>query len=163
MADAGDEQRPASDDDAWRAIVENFGERARLESHEEPDGPVGPRTPDPAPSASLERLFQPWRAAEWDGEPAARAGDPDDDADDAEDRFVPPPPPPLPRPTPDRLIAWVGVLGAPLVLLATLLARITLPQLLAYALVGWFIGGFLYLVVQMPREPREPWDDGAQV
>ena len=158
--DPGDQPgTPPSDDDAWRSIVENYGERHALEPQDDPQD--GPARPDPAPSASLERLFQPWRAAEWDGEPAAGSADADDLDEDEE--FVPPPPPPLPRPTPDRLLAWIGVLGSPIVLLTTLLFRISVPQLLAYALVGWFIGGFVYLVVQMPREPRDPWDDGAQV
>ena len=46
-------------------------------------------------------------------------------------------------------------------LLACLILRIGLPELLAYALVAAFVGGFLYLVVTMTREPRDPDDDGA--
>ncbi len=94
-----------------------------------------------------------------------------DDAEDAvedldepeEEGFVPPPPPPLPRVEPDRMIAWVGVLGSPVVLLCALIFSIGIPTWLGYLLVGAFVGGFLYLVVKMPREPRDPWDDGAQV
>jgi hypothetical protein len=83
------------------------------------------------------------------------------DGDD--ERFVPPEPPPLPRVAPDRMLAWVGVLGSPVVLLACLLLSVGIPALLGYALVAAFVGGFGYLVWTMPREPRDPWDDGAQV
>ena len=48
-----------------------------------------------------------------------------------------------------------------MVLLVSLILGFDLPQLLAYALVAAFVGGFLYLVVTMTREPRDPDDDGA--
>jgi hypothetical protein len=85
------------------------------------------------------------------------------DSDWSTDRFVPPTPPPLPTPTTDRLIAWLGVFGSPVVLLVCLVFGIDLPQLVAYLLVAGFVGGFLYLVIQMPRGPRDPDDDGAQL
>ena len=85
----------------------------------------------------------------------------DPDTDWETDRFVPPPPPPVPTTTFDRQAAWAGVFGSPVVLLACLLLRIDVPELLAYALVGSFVGGFVYLVVKMTREPRDPDDDGA--
>ena len=28
---------------------------------------------------------------------------------------------------------------------------------------GWFVGGFAYLVREMPRSPRDPWDDGSRI
>ena len=34
---------------------------------------------------------------------------------------------------------------------------------MSYALVAWFVGGFTYLVLQMPRGPRDPEDDGARL
>jgi hypothetical protein len=49
------------------------------------------------------------------------------------------------------------------VLLVALIFSISLPPLLGYGLVAAFVGGFGYLVYTMPREPRDPWDDGAQV
>jgi len=135
----------SKDDDVWRAIVDNYGERARLDEDEDPGPPVEAiREPRPAePSAS------------WD--------DPFPDADWSTDRFVPPPPPPLPTPPADRLVAWLGVLGSPLVLLVCLVLGIALPSLVAYLLVAGFVGGFLYLVIRMPRGPRDPDDDGAQL
>lgn len=130
-----------NEDEAWRAIVENFGDRADLDPGPEPE-------PEPAPTPEPEPLS-------WD--------DPYPDSDWDSDRFVPPPPPPIPTTTTDRLVAWLGVFGSPAVLLVCLVLGIDLPSLVAYALVAGFVGGFLYLVMQMPRGPRDPEDDGARI
>jgi len=131
--------RQSEDDAAWRSIVENYGERAEL---------------DPAPSGT-------------DPEAADDEIDDLDDIDEWDDRgddgFVPPPPPPLPHPTPVRLAAWLGVFGAPALLLLDLVLSLPLPGWLAKGLVAWFVGGFVYLVLHMDRGPRDPWDDGARV
>ncbi len=74
---------------------------------------------------------------------------------------MPPPPPPIPTPPRDRLVAWLGIFGSPAILLVCLVLGIVIPQLIAYVLVAGFVGGFVYLVVKMPREPRDPGDDGA--
>lgn len=124
-----------SEDEAWRSIVENYGERPH----------VDPLPAEPAPA------------------PAPEARPSADDLWAEEERFVPPPPPPLPHPPPVRLAAWSGVFGAPAVLLVALVLGIPLPALVGYGLVGAFIGGFLYLVVHMQRGPRDPGDDGAVV
>jgi hypothetical protein len=133
------------DDEAWRSIVDNYGDRAEVE----PDPPVSDETDDDwaAPTA----------------EPTATWDDPYPDSDWSEDRFVPPPPPPLPHPRRDRLFAWLGVFGSPAILLICLVLDIDLPELLAYALVAAFVGGFLYLVWLMPSGPRDPDDDGAVI
>jgi hypothetical protein len=80
-----------------------------------------------------------------------------------EEGYEPPPPPPVPRTTPDRLVAWIGIFGSPAVLLASLILQISLPPIIGYLLIVGFVGGFVYLVAKMPREPRDPWDDGAQI
>lgn len=137
MSGNGDNGR-AHDED-WKAIVDNFGERAKID---EPD-PVEP----PAP--------RPWS----EPEPApARTSAYDDEA-----RFVPPTPPPLPRPEPKRAVAWAGVFGAPVLVLIALVAQLDLPPIIDYLLIGWFVGGFLYLVATMSRTAREPWDDGSRI
>lgn len=132
------------DDDAWRAIVENYGERPRID-----DDPP-PAVQRPVPPAYDET-----------------AGVEDDDASDLgradDERFVPPPPPPLPRPRGLRAAAWAGVLAAPAVLLVFTVLGVDLPDLLVQGLVAWFVGGFVYLVWTMPRGPRDPWDDGAKL
>ena len=124
------------EDELWRSIVDNYGDRAELDEPVE-DVAVVPQ-------------------------PAADPGDPGDGESTAE-RFVPPPPPPLPRPDNRRLVAWAGLFGVPTLLLVCLVMGISLPTLFAYAMVGWFVGGFVYLVVMMPRGPRDPDDDGARL
>lgn len=136
------------DDDAWRAIVENFGDRADLD-----DGSADEVAP-PAAVPEEDRILP--AAPEAYVEPPAPV--PDD-----EEGFVPPEPGPLPIPAPDRGIAWLGVFGAPVVLLVSLLVGIDLPTWVGWLLVIWFVGGFVYLVHQMPREPRSPWDDGSRI
>ena len=126
----------SNEDEAWRAIVDNYGDRAELDPAEVP-------APEPAPDpfavpAELSAAFD-------------------------EDRFVPPPPPPLPSVPRDRMLAWIGLFGSPTVLLTALVLGIGLPSLIGYLLVGAFIGGFVYLVVQMPRGPHDPYDDGARI
>ncbi|NYD42302.1 hypothetical protein [Nocardioides panaciterrulae] len=123
-----------SEDEVWRTIVENYGDRVELAPEEVAAAP------------------------EW----AATASTLDPPAQDDE-RFVPPTPPPLPHTTPDRYAAWAGVLGAPVMLVLALLLRVTLPTWLGAAMVIGFVGGFVYLVFQMPRGPRDPGDDGARL
>jgi len=119
------------EDELWRSIVDNYGDRAELAEDESAAAAVAP-APEPA-------------------------------AVQAEDRYVPPPPPPLPHPDTKRLVAWVGLFGVPTLLLVCLVLGISLPALAAYAMIGWFVGGFGYLVVLMPRGPRDPSDDGARL
>lgn len=172
--DAGDARD--AEERAWRAIVENYGERAHLEDPPvrppEPPGPPGPSGPPEPPGPSGREPEAPFggrfgdpRAFDVADEPVRPVRPPRGDgaAMDHEEGFVPPEPPPVPRTSPDRLLAWAGVLGSPLLLLAALLASYTIPEWAAYLLVVGFVGGFVYLVARMPREPREPWDDGAQV
>ncbi len=131
-----------SEDEAWRSIVDNFGDRARLD--DEPPAPADDTTHDP--------VTEPGQTAPgaWD--------------EDAEERFVPPVPPPAPRlPLPQRL-SWFAVLGSPTLLFVALLFSYDLPSLVGYALVAGFLGGFGYLVATMQRaDERNPWDDGAQL
>lgn len=126
------------EDEAWRAIVDNYGERAELD--DEPFAAAAP-TPPAAP---------PTPSDVADEEPG--------------ERFVPPVPPPAPRlPLPKRL-AWLAVLGSPAFLLVALLVSYDVPALLGYALVSAFVGSFVYLVATMQRaDERNPWDDGAQL
>ncbi|WP_109509993.1 hypothetical protein [Nocardioides speluncae] len=140
----------STEDEAWREIVENYGERAAVDESERPQEVV--ELPD------LDKL---------DEDDLDEPGDRDyldvlDDAEEAE-RFVPPPPPPLPRTTPQRFVAWLGLIAAPAALLICLVAGMLPPDWVSFSLVAWFLGGFGYLVWHMPKHPNDPYDDGARV
>ncbi|MDN4163476.1 hypothetical protein [Nocardioides abyssi] len=142
------------EDDVWRSIVENYGDRPTLD-----DEPAEPELPEPEPEPDRPTAFA--GASAYD---VPLPQDPESDlARSADERFVPPVPPPVPRPRGLRGAAWLGVFGAPAVLLLALVLSIGLPRFVSLLLVASFVAGFVFLVVQMPRGPRDPWDDGAQV
>lgn len=134
--------RDAPDEDAlWRAIVDNYGDRPQVPLAL----PDAERPPEPEPTPDLDSPPEAWWA-------------PQDD-----DRFVPPVPPPARLPQGRRLAAWLGVFGAPLVLMSVTALSIWVPGVVVFLLVGCFVTGFGYLVATMPRGPRDPGDDGARV
>lgn len=136
------------EDELWREIVANYGERPTLE-----EPAAGEDADDPA------------AAVESDG-PAAGTeeyDDPDPAAWEDEGRFVPPPPPPIPIADPPRMLAWLGLFGVPMSLLVIVVAGLHVPQWLGLLMVAWFVGGFVYLVKEMPRDPPDPWDDGSRL
>ncbi len=151
------------EDEAWRAIVENYGERATLDERAdsapseddtdtEPEDPGGPLLPGPGLGPSAE-----------DEPAAARPSAPYDEPIDHEDEGFIPPDPPVDLPPPPRLLAWLGLFGSPALVLLFVLAGATVPQWLGMALLAAFIGGFGYLLWTMPHEPRNPWDDGSRL
>jgi hypothetical protein len=147
-----------SDEDAWRTIVENYGERVELDDDllpEAADDPLSDPLADPLADPLSDSVLEPLLPASPESY--------DDDLDDPDDEFVPPEPPPLPKLPPDRLLAWAGLFGSPTLLLICLVLGIHLAPWLGYLLVASFIGGFAYLVVKMPRGPADPWDDGARL
>lgn len=141
MSGTGDNEPSGEEpalDEQWRAIVDNYGERVELD---EPS-PASPPSPPPE------------HAPPSDERPPSSYD---------EERFVPPPPPPLPRPEPRRALAWAGLFGVPAGVLLALMLQIDLPKAIDYLFIGWFVGGFAYLIATMPRAPRDPWDDGSRV
>jgi len=140
VSGTGDSER--AHDEAWQAIVDNFGDRAEID---EPGPATAQVVPTPPPTPVPEPVDV--RASAYD---------------EAE-RFVPPPPPPLQRPEPKRAVAWAGLFGAPVLALLAIVVGVDLPPLLDYLLVGWFVGGFVYLIATMSRTPRDPWDDGSRI
>lgn len=143
--DKADQTGETDEDAAWREIVEHYGERARLDDLDEPVSAAEPVT-----------------------EPVASDDDEVDTVfvEDVE-RYEPPPPPPLPTTTPDRLLAWLGLLGTPVIVIALVVVNWLLdwapPTWLVAFLVLAFLGGFGYLVYSMSNEPEDPWDDGARL
>lgn len=76
--------------------------------------------------------------------------------------FVPPDPPPLPRGDLVFRLAWAGVIGGPLVVLAVVLLRWDVSSLLVPGGIVAFLAGFVTLIVRLPTE-RDEDDDGAVV
>ena len=75
---------------------------------------------------------------------------------------MPPEPPPLPKLQPYQLLAWVGLIGGPALLVISALFSYQLPTLLlALAIVG-FIGGFVTLVATMGNGCDDDWDPGQR-
>ena len=125
-----------SDDAAWREIVAHFGDRAELP--EDPREQRVLRDAIPRPAEDPDR---------WE----------------AEEHFVPPPPPPLPRPAGLRLAAWLGLFGAPTVMLVCLVLGVSVGAFVGLLLLVAFVGGFGYLVATMRKGRDDGWDDGAVV
>jgi hypothetical protein len=137
---------PRSEDEAWREIVENYGDSPAWE--DEPPAEPAPR-PVARPPDDPDAWHITFEAA--------------DRGEREEERFVPPDPPPVPLAEPRRMLAWAGLFVSPAILLVAVVIGWRFPGWASTLLVGWFVGGFVYLVAKMPRGPRDPGDDGAQV
>ena len=122
------------DDAAWRQIVDNYGER--------PDVADAPAVEAP-PAAEPTEPAEPFHLEVYDEE------------------FVPPPLPPPPVIKPERRLAWIGLVGSPVLLVLLTLIDYALPAVLTGGLVVAFLASFGYLVATM--EPHDPDDDGARV
>jgi hypothetical protein len=120
------------DDAAWQQIVDNYGERAEV-----------PPADVPLVDASATDAPEPFHLELYD------------------ETFVPPPLPPPPVIRPERRLAWVGLIGSPVLLLAFTFLDYALPTVLTGGLVVAFLASFGYLVATM--EPHDPDDDGARV
>lgn len=154
--------RKLDEDAAWRAIVEHYGDEPSLDlpsldlpplDRAAPSDPPGEAPPEPeAPRFTVfERRWDPPlnTDATWEDE----------------GHFVPPDPPPLPRLEPRRKLAWIGLFGAPVLLLVAVVLGWQLPGWVSFLLVSGFLGGFCYLVATMPRTRGDDGsgDDGAVV
>jgi hypothetical protein len=174
--DDHDHRRDLDEDAAWREIVAHYGDEpeARLDERDSSAVDPGPAVVEPGPPVG--RTGEP--ADEQPDEPTRPRRDVFDrsylDAQDLNTRaaswddeghFVPPPPPPLPQLSPRRKLAWAGLLGAPALMLVVIILGWNFPTWVMGLLVGWFVGGFLYLVATMPRSRGDGWsgDDGAVV
>ncbi|WP_300676388.1 hypothetical protein [Nocardioides sp.] len=139
------DDRHADDDAAWAEIVANYGPQPVLAE-------------EIAPEVEVAHVFDD----DVDEEPDW--GDDDDLVLPGD--FVPPEPEALGWHG-WRSVAWIGVLGSPaLALIWTFLSQWrgwSAPTFLAYLLIGAFLGGFAYLVLTMPKDRDDPWDDGARV
>jgi len=147
--EASEARHRLDEDAAWRAIVENYGERPSLDEPARADDErPAPRPVSDDRPTGRDRLDTP---ASW--------------AD--EGHFVPPDPPAPQLPEPRRRLAWLGLFGAPLAMLVSVVLGWIYPGWLMMCLVAAFVGGFVYLVATMSRGPRDGGDgsdgDGAVV
>lgn len=171
---------------AWRLIVDHYDETATPDRPTPPGGspeertdgaPRRPETDGPGARADgaepveESSTDEPGRALpasdEFSPGPyVAPAEEPEPEPlafEREEETFTLPPPPPAPTVPTGRRIAWAAVGGAPLVFLVAALTGNALPGAAA-ALLGVALAvGFVYLVLTMPGEPRDPWDDGSRV
>lgn len=150
---------PGDDERLWAELVETFhaspdDEKRRWPEAEdvEPDGDDGStagRAPA-EPEATTTPLSPP-------PDPAGAR------RPEADDHYVPPPPPPFPRTDAITVLAWVGVIGTPVFLTASVLLGRSVSGWLAALAAGAFIGGFAILVTRLRgHDPYDP-DDGAVV
>jgi hypothetical protein len=145
---------PFDEEAAWRSIVENYGERPQLGETQAVD--PAPVVAEPADRDVFDRSYLDALESSLAEERRARR--------EQEEHFVPPEPPPVPRGTPARRLAWFGLFGAPLVMLAAVVFGLQYPAWVILGLVVAFIGGFVFLVATMPRRGGgDDWDDGAVV
>lgn len=139
--------RKLDEDAAWRAIVENYGEQPSAEAPPPADRPA---PAEPPPPGETLRWRDPLDSeATWSDE----------------GHFVPPQPPPVPAMEPRRKLAWIGLFGSPVLMLAAVVLGWNYPGWVMGTLVIGFVGGFGYLVATMPRNRPDDWsgDDGAVV
>lgn len=124
---------PRDEDQAWNEIIDNYGDAPDAAALDE----VPAAAPEPEPTD--------WNPTPWEDE----------------GRYVPPPPPKVALAEPPRLVAWAGLVIAPLVMLLVTVAPMSVPGWASMLLLLWFVGGFGFLVATMKHEPRDPYDDGA--
>jgi hypothetical protein len=133
----GDPTRAQAEELAWRQIVDHYGALPDAAELSELTTPLEPAAADP------EEEVDPFRL----------------DLDD--ETFTPPPLPPPAVISPERRVAWVGLVASPILLVLINLWDYSLPGILSAGLVIAFVASFGYLVATMA--PRDPDDDGARV
>jgi len=171
-AEAVDRARPVIDrsteDAEWRSLVEQFS-KPSAPGHDGGEDPV-PRWPV---SEDVDDKYEPLidvpTGLTVEETPAANDHDDEDTKpkrkdDDPHDHFVPPEPPRGPRLDWITRLAWLGLLGGPLLLIAAAVLDFGTGRITTLAVAG-FIGGFLTLVFRMKDRlpPGDGGDDGAVV
>jgi hypothetical protein len=153
----GSADQPFDEEAAWRSIVEHYGDRAEIDDDvtDQVSGQVTEEPPTSTTPSLFDRSYLDAQQSRAEAEPQAWSD---------EGHYVPPEPPPVPRGTPARRLAWLGLFGAPLAMLAAVVFGWVFPAWLVLMLVVAFVGGFIFLVATMPRD-RDDWsgDDGAVV
>jgi hypothetical protein len=153
----------STEDAEWKSLVEQFNAPA-AEGHEATPVPRWPASED-VEEGSYEPLIDVPAGlvvGETDEEPPEEP--PARRRDDPHDHFIPPEPPKGPRLDWISRLAWLGLIGGPLLLIAAAVLDFGTGRVTTVAIVG-FIGGFLTLVLRMNDRlpPEDTPDDGAVV
>jgi hypothetical protein len=169
-SEAVDRARPvierSTEDAEWKSLVEQFNAPS-APGHDGGDTPV-PRWPA---SEDVDDKYEPLIDVPaglivGDGPDGEEEADnpPPRRADDPHDHFIPPEPPRGPRLDWISRIAWLGLIGGPLLLIAAAVLDFGTGRITTLAVIG-FIGGFLTLVIRMKDRlpPDDTPDDGAVV
>ncbi|GAA3859925.1 hypothetical protein [Streptomyces sedi] len=143
----GDGRDPIDEEAAWAEIVAGYGE--------EPADPPGhwPSVEDVEPVNRVAAADGPTRERLGDDGPRDWVAEEDED----EGHFEPPEPPPLPETDLTTKVAWLAVLGGPLLLVFTVLLQQRMTWWVVTLGVGGFLGGFATLVSRMRSD--EDWQD----
>ncbi|WP_433168070.1 hypothetical protein [Kribbella sp. CA-247076] len=158
----------STEDAEWKSLVEQFNAPS-APGHDSGETPV-PRWPA---SEDVDEKYEPLidvpaglivgdeKDEDEDAEPEKPAPK---RADDGHDHYVPPEPPRGPRLDWISRLAWLGLLGGPLLLIAAAVLDFGTGRITAIGVAG-FVGGFLTLVVRMKDRlpPDDTPDDGAVV
>jgi hypothetical protein len=154
----------STEDAEWKSLVEQFNAPS-APGHDGGETPV-PRWPV---SEDVDEKYEPLIDVpaglivgdEPEDEPEPR---PKRAADDPHDHFVPPEPPRGPKLDWPSRLAWLGLLGGPILLILAALLDFGDRRVTGVAVIG-FIAGFLTLVIRMKdRLPQDDTpDDGAVV
>jgi len=167
-AEAVDRARPvierSSEDAEWASLVEQFSAPS-APGHD--DDKAVPRWPA---SEDVDDKYEPLIDVPAGLTIRDTSDDEDEDdrpakrADDPHDHFVPPEPPRGPGLDWISRVAWLGLIGGPLLLIAAAALDFGTGRITTLAVVG-FIGGFLTLVIRMKDRlpPDDTPDDGAVV
>lgn len=155
--------RKLDEDALWAQIVANYGDRPPMGQEADTGRPVEPVEPVETERPRRPRNLFDRSFIEATTERSRELNAPGSWED--EGHYVPPEPPPLPVPEPRRRMAWIGLFGAPMLMLVGIVLGWSFPSWIGALLVSAFVGGFLYLVATMPRSGRGHWpgDDGAVV
>ncbi|MDT0264939.1 hypothetical protein RM844_01410 [Streptomyces sp. DSM 44915] len=149
----GDGRDPIDEEAAWAEIVAGYGE--------EPADPPGgwPRAADVEPVDRVEATAEALPAERLNDERPSDEGPRDWVADEEDEgHFEPPEPPPLPETDLSTKVAWLAVLGGPLLLLGTVLLQLEMTWWIVTLGVGGFLGGFATLVGRL-RDGDDDWQD----
>ncbi|UZN01663.1 hypothetical protein [Cellulomonas sp. S1-8] len=167
---------PASDDDAWAAIVaqlSDVGTTLELPAGPGADGGAdteprtgrvlrrAPRDADAPPTDhGVPAALPEPTGRDWDG--TSQYGDAEDAVDDLE-HFVPQDPGPVLGGEPLLTLAWGAAAAMPLLLLVIVVAWQDAPALLVRAAAVVFVVAVAILVWRMPQRRDPSDDDGAVV